>query len=44
VEVNQNAAEDVKEIVERDMIRAGKDFLKSVPVEVEIHIDEVWKK
>jgi len=44
IEVKEDQVEAVKEIVEKDMIRAGKDFIKSVPVEVECTVDRVWKK
>jgi len=44
VEVREDQAEEVRDIVKRDMIRAGRDYIKSVPVEVEIKIDTRWRK
>lgn len=44
LEVREEQAERVKQIVECDMVRAGEDFLKSVPIKVEITIDHCWKK
>ena len=41
VEVVKDQVEKVKEIVEKDMIQAGRDFIKSIPVEVDIIIDNV---
>jgi DNA polymerase-1 len=44
IECAEGQVDAVKEIVEQDMVRAGEDFLKSVPVEVDIKIDNVWRK
>ena len=44
LEVREDQAEMVKQVVEHDMIKAGQDFLKSVPVKVESTIDQCWKK
>jgi len=44
VEVAKDQVEKVKEIVEKDMARAGRDFIKSIPVEVDITVDNVWRK
>ena len=44
IEVRGDQVESVRTIVEKDMIRAGKEFLKSVPVDVEVTIDDVWRK
>ena len=44
LECKEIDVERVKEIVRNDMIKAGKVFLKSVPVEVEIIIDKTWRK
>jgi len=44
IEVRDDQVEAVKEIVKKDMIQAGKDFLKLVPVEVEINVDRVWRR
>ena len=44
VECAEGQVDKVKEIVEQDMVKAGEDFLKSVPVEVDIKIDNVWRK
>jgi DNA polymerase I len=44
IEVVEYQAASVKEIVKAEMIRAGKDFLKTVPVEVDLTADKVWRK
>lgn len=44
LEVNENDVEVTEIIIKDDMIKAGKDFLKSVPVEVDIIVDNVWRK
>jgi DNA polymerase-1 len=44
IEVREDQVEPVKKIIERDMVRARKDFIKSVPVEVEMNADKVWRK
>ena len=44
IEVRNDQAEEVKEIVEKDMVRAGRDFIKSIPIEVDIIVDNVWRK
>ncbi len=44
IEVAEHQAAAVKEIVKAEMIRAGKDFLKTVPVEVDLMIDQTWRK
>jgi DNA polymerase-1 len=44
IEVVEHQAAIVKEIVKAEMIRAGKDFLKTVPVEVDLTIDQIWRK
>jgi DNA polymerase I-like protein with 3'-5' exonuclease and polymerase domains len=44
VEVKEDIAQQIAEIVKRDMKRAGTDFLQIVPVEVDIHIDSKWRK
>jgi len=44
IEVLDDQAEAVRGIVKRDMVRAGHDYIKSVPVEVDIKIDSVWRK
>jgi len=44
IEVREDQAEAVRDIVKRDMIRAGRDYIKSIPVEVDIKIDSVWRK
>ena len=40
---NNSLNEDVR-IVREDMIKAGCEFIKSVPIEVDIVIDKVWRK
>ncbi len=44
LEVREDQAEAVRDIVRRDMIKAGEFYIKSVPVEVDIKIDRVWRK
>ena len=44
IEVRNDQAEEVKEIVEKDMVQAGRDFIKSIPIEVDIIVDNVWRK
>jgi DNA polymerase I-like protein with 3'-5' exonuclease and polymerase domains len=44
VEAPDEIAEQVKEIVEEEMIKAGKLFLKDVPCKVEITIGKKWEK
>jgi DNA polymerase-1 len=44
IEVREDQADAVRDIARRDMIQAGQDYIKSVPVEVDIKIDSVWRK
>ena len=44
VECREEITDSIKSIVEQGMLRAGRDFLKSVPVEIDINVDKVWKK
>jgi DNA polymerase-1 len=44
IEVVEHQAAAVKDVVKAEMIRAGKDFLETVPVEVDLTIDQVWRK
>ena len=44
VEVRAEQAEDVKHVVEREMIRAGEQILKNVPVVADAAIGDYWKK
>jgi DNA polymerase-1 len=44
IECAEGQVNEVREIVGQDMVKAGEDFLKSVPVEVDIKIDKVWRK
>ena len=44
IEFREDGEEIIMAIVEESMIKAGKDFLKSVPVEVDITVDTVWRK
>ena len=44
IEFREDGEEIMRALVEETMVRAGKDFLKSVPVEVDITIDNVWRK
>jgi len=42
IESDENCAEDVRKIVEQEMVSAGAEFINKVPVEVEIKIDDIW--
>ena len=44
IEFREDGEEIMGALVEETMVRAGKDFLKSVPVEVDITVDNVWRK
>jgi DNA polymerase-1 len=44
IEAAEGQAGQIVPIVKDDMIKAGKHFLKSVPVEVDIAVDTAWKK
>ncbi|MBL8187164.1 MAG: hypothetical protein JNK38_04110, partial [Acidobacteria bacterium] len=44
VECDVNIAEQVKDIVQFEMIAAAKEFLPRVPVEVEAVISDAWLK
>jgi DNA polymerase I-like protein with 3'-5' exonuclease and polymerase domains len=44
VEVKKDQADMVKNIVEKAMVRAGEDFIHTVPIEVDIVVDDVWRK
>lgn len=44
IEALADQAEAIRDIVKQDMIRAGQDYIKAVPVEVDIKIDSVWRK
>jgi DNA polymerase-1 len=44
VEVNIEQADTIKNIVERAMVRAGEDFIHTVPIEVDIVVNDVWRK
>jgi len=44
VECSQDSIITVKEIVRSCMINAGKTFLPTVPVEVDMLVDDVWRK
>ena len=44
IEVPEEHAEPVKDMIHKKMIQAGERFIKSVPVEVDICIDAKWKK
>ncbi|MEK7611627.1 MAG: DNA polymerase [Patescibacteria group bacterium] len=43
VEVREDQAEEVKEIVEREMVKSGQMLLKSVPVLAEVKVSNVWE-
>ena len=44
VECKEDQVDRVADIMESNMVRAGEDFVKSVPIEVDIIIDNVWRK
>jgi DNA polymerase-1 len=44
IEVRENQAQAVSDIVKREMIRAGRDYIKSVPVEVDVNVATTWRK
>ena len=44
VECREESVAAVETLIKKAMIRAGQDFLKSVPVEVNITVDDVWRK
>ena len=44
IEFREDGEEIMKALVEETMIKAGRDFLKLVPVEVDITVDNVWRK
>jgi len=43
-ECRGDLVEKVKPIIQDNMIKAGQDFIKTVPVEVNIEVGNVWKK
>lgn len=44
IEFREDGQEIMEALVEECMVKAGKDFLKLVPVEVDITVDTVWRK
>jgi len=44
IECKREDAENVAELVKQAMIKAGRNLLKSVPVEVEVRISKEWAK
>ena len=44
VECREDGTDLVSEIVKDCMTKAGKDFIKLIPVKVDITIDKRWKK
>jgi len=42
VECDADCAEAVGRVVKREMVAAGTTFLKSCPIEVEVHIGTSW--
>ena len=40
----KNQAESVKEVVEESMVKSGQELIKSVPIKVDCHISDIWKK
>jgi DNA polymerase-1 len=43
LEVRQEQAEEVRDIVEKQMVRAAKVLLKKVPVKVDAKVSDVWE-
>jgi DNA polymerase-1 len=44
VEVREDQAEEVKHIVEHEMVRAGESILKVVPTVAEATLADYWSK
>lgn len=44
IEARESCVDKAIEIIEKDMITAGKLFIRNVPVLVDIKISDVWKK
>ena len=44
VEAAATAAERAREIVETEMVSAGHEFIRRVPVVVDTHVGEAWQK
>ena len=44
VECLEDRSKEVEAVVKVQMIRAGEEILKSVPIEVETNISQVWRK
>ena len=44
IEFREDGEEIMRAVAEECMVRAGRDFLKLVPVEVDITVDNVWRK
>jgi DNA polymerase-1 len=44
IECHQDTVNQVMDIVKSDMVRAGEAFIKSVPVEVDVTVDNMWRK
>ena len=44
IETNEGIVDQVVEIVQKDMKKAGADFLQTVPIEIDIHIGDTWRK
>lgn len=44
LEVIEAQVEEVKGIVEKNMVEAGNDYIKTVPIIVDITADQMWRK
>ena len=44
IEFREDGEEIMRAVAEECMVKAGRDFLKLVPVEVDITVDNVWRK
>ena len=44
IEFREDGEEIMRAVAEECMVKAGRDFLKLVPVEVDITVDTVWRK
>ncbi len=43
IEVREDQAEEVRDLVEKEMLRAAKVLLKKVPVKVDAKVSDVWE-
>lgn len=43
LEVREDQAAEVRDLVQKEMIRAGQELLKKVPVKVDVVVSDVWE-